>query len=146
MCGCVCSVLDRASLYDTKPGFLSPKIQCRLPLQRPGLFLPSHLDQHRGSSVAPKRTILPFLSATYIPPPPIFPEQRHTFIPKGAFDFIQFVVFFRCVAFKARFQLDQSAKLASNVASNQHLKIFTTARRRREGTRHTSALHRQLHT
>lgn len=84
VCFCVCSFLDRASLYDTKPGFLSSKIQCHLPLQRPGLFVPSHLDQHRGSSVAPKGTILPFLRITYIPT--LFPwaKETHSY-PKGLF-------------------------------------------------------------
>lgn len=43
------------------------KIQCHLLLQKTGLFVPSHLDQHRDSSVAPNRTMLPFLSISYIP-------------------------------------------------------------------------------
>lgn len=54
VCVCVCARLLEQSVSLWYKALLSQlKIQCHLPLQSPGLFVPSHLDQNRGSSVAP---------------------------------------------------------------------------------------------
>lgn len=95
-CVCVCMCVrflgQGVSLW-YKAQLSQLKIQCHLPLQRAGLFVPSHLDQNRGSSVwTQKYNTSIFKCYIYKPTHFLKPRTRLTF--KGTFNLNYFAVLF----------------------------------------------------
>lgn len=69
VCVCVCAFLDRVSLYDTKPSFLSLKFSVICLYKGLGYSFQATWTKIEAPVYGPKSTILPFLSVTYINPP-----------------------------------------------------------------------------
>lgn len=93
VCVCVCAFLDRVSLYDTKPSFLSLKFSVICLYKGLGYSFQATWTKIEAPVYGPKSTILPFLSVTYINPP-IFSSRGPGSHSKGTFNLNYFAVLF----------------------------------------------------